>query len=166
MPANNPICISKYLSDNLNAMHAARESFIEHERSERIRQALLRKTRSFSDQVFNHGDSVYFYRNDNIWHGPAKIIGMDGTAYLLKQGGSYSRVHGCKMKLVPNVDFGNCDGDIQLTPVNADVQEDTSPAVEVAPKSNIPPCQQETTISDDSDLDVPAAVEETSDLSA
>ena len=106
MPANNSVCISRYLSETLNAMHTARQSFIEHERSERIRRALLRKTRSFSDEIFSLGDMVYFYRNDDICHGPAKIIGVDGSSYLLKHGGHYSRVHACKMRHVPDVDTG------------------------------------------------------------
>ena len=45
-PANNPHTISKYLSDNLNALHSAREKFLEQEASEKLSRALARKTRT------------------------------------------------------------------------------------------------------------------------
>ena len=150
MPANNPVCISKYLSDTLNAMHVARMSFIEHERSERIRRALLRKTRSFSDQVFNLGDMVYFHRNDDIWHGPAKIVGVDGTTYLLKQGGSYSRVHACKMKLVPHVDLGNSEEVIEQPSINTDSHGAISSA---DCETNSASLQKEIAVDDEFDTD-------------
>ena len=59
MPANNPVYVSKYLSDNLNAMHAARESFIEQERSERVRRALLRK-KHIPIQIKSSNSEIWF----------------------------------------------------------------------------------------------------------
>ena len=100
-PANNPVALSKYLSDNLNALHSARDKFIQQESSERLQRAISRKTRTYSDNVFNLGDMVYYFRNNSsYWHGPAKVIGRDGQQCLLKQGGIYIRVHPCRMQHV------------------------------------------------------------------
>ena len=44
---------------------------------------------------------VYYKReSSHEWHGPAKIIGRDEQRYLLKHGGTYHRVHPCKMQHV------------------------------------------------------------------
>lgn len=100
-PANNPVSISKYLCENLNAMQVARESYIKQESSEKLKRALLRKSRGYSNQVFQIGDSVYFRREDNVyWHGPAKIIGHEGKMFLLKSNGLYVRVHACRLQHV------------------------------------------------------------------
>ena len=104
-PANNPISISKYLCESLNAMQAAREAFIQQESSEKLKRAILRKTRGYSDQTFQIGDMVYFRRDDNVyWHGPAKIIGHDNKTFLLKVNGLYVRVHACRLQHVSSLD--------------------------------------------------------------
>ena len=98
-PANNPTSVSRYLSDILNALHSARNAFIQQESSEKLQRALARKTRTYSDTVYNLGDMVYYFRNNSsYWHGPAKIIGRDCQQFLLKQGGSYIRVHPSRMQ--------------------------------------------------------------------
>ena len=84
IPANsNPETVSKYIADNLTAMHAAREAHIAQETSERLRRALNRKTRTI--KFFEMGKSVYYKRDDSkAWHGPAKVVGKDSQNYLLK----------------------------------------------------------------------------------
>ena len=100
-PANNSVTISKYLSDTVNALHSARERFLQQEASEKLNRALRRKTRTYSDNIFCLGDMVYYYRDSSsYWHGPAKIIGKDGKQFLLKQGGVYVRVHPCKLQSI------------------------------------------------------------------
>ncbi len=97
--------ITNYVAKNLNALHRARQAFIQQESCERLRRALCRKTRTYSNQVYNNGDSVYYHRNNAIqWHGPAKVLGRDGQQYLLKHGGIYIRVHPCRMQHVNNAD--------------------------------------------------------------
>ena len=102
-PANNPVTISKYLTDILNALHSGRERCLQQEASEKLSRALRRKTRTYSDNVFCLGDMVYYYRDSSsFWHGPAKIIGRDQKQFLLKQGGVYVRVHPCKLQRISN----------------------------------------------------------------
>ena len=99
LPAQNTPT-SEYIQTNLQALHTARKAFIEQESSEKLRRALNRQTRSYSDNVFKNGDMVYFYRNNSKeWHGPAKVLGTDGQQCLLKNGGMYIRVHPCRMQL-------------------------------------------------------------------
>ena len=65
---------SETLEKHLNALHAARKSFIETESNERIRRALHHKVRS-CEKVFNHGDSVFYKREgQERWLGPAKVV--------------------------------------------------------------------------------------------
>ena len=98
-PANNLTCLNDYVRDNLNAMHAARKEFIEQESSERLRRALNKKSRTYSNHVYCQGDRVYYWRNDQLnCHGPATVIGRDGQQILLKHGGMYIRVHPCRMQ--------------------------------------------------------------------
>ena len=97
-PGNNTNCVSKVLEKHLHALHSARAEFVKAEACEKIKRALSKKTRSYSDMVYCNGDSVYFKRlSADVWHGPAKVLGRDGQMYLLKQGGLYVRVHPCRM---------------------------------------------------------------------
>ena len=93
---------SKILAKNLEALHKARESFIACENSERIRRALSHNIRTSGDIKYLTGDRVYFKRaNNREWHGPASVIGQDGQQVLVKYGSSYSRVHPCRLQLIP-----------------------------------------------------------------
>jgi transposase InsO family protein len=98
-PANNPTCLNDYVTANLNAMHVARTSFIKQESCERLRRALNRKSRTYSNNVYCQGDRVFYWRNDQLdCHGPAVVIGKDGQQVLLKHSGMYIRVHPCRMQ--------------------------------------------------------------------
>ena len=104
-PANNTTCVSEIVAQNLNAMHSARNAFIQQESAERLRRALNRKVRNYSDNVFLNGDRVYYWRNRNTeWHGPAVVIGKDRQQVLVKHGGSYVRVHPCRLQFCQEAD--------------------------------------------------------------
>ena len=98
-PGNNRECISEYIAKNLMAMHSARMALIEQESSEKLRRALNRKSRTYSDSVFCQGDSVYYWREkSDSCHGPATVVGKDHQQILIKHGGSYLRVHPCRLQ--------------------------------------------------------------------
>ena len=93
---------SQIVADNLNAMHSARKTFVENESSEKIKRALSHQVRSgyenFDD--LKNGDFVYYKRNnDDEWHGPGTVIGMDGKQILVRHGGEYVRVHICRLQV-------------------------------------------------------------------
>ena len=99
LPTQN-VPSSHFIMKNLNALHTARQAFVQQESSEKLRRALNRKTRGYSDISFQQGDTVYYHRNNSTaWHGPAKVLGKDGQQYLLKHGGMYIRVHPCRVQL-------------------------------------------------------------------
>ena len=99
-PAENTTS-SNILSQHLIALHKSRQAFIAQESCERLRRALNRQTRTYSDNSYHTGDQVYYKRGDKSeWHGPAKVLGQDGSQFLLKHGGRYIRVHQCKLQLV------------------------------------------------------------------
>ena len=95
---SSAIDAEKYLLDHLQALHIARQSFIQAESSSKIRQALNSNVRSYSDAVYCHGDLVYYKRLDSPkWKGPASVLGKEGQQVLLKHGGRYIRVHPCRL---------------------------------------------------------------------
>ena len=100
-PALEGLSSSKLIADHLNCMHTAREAFIESEASDKLRRALLRKTRTATSLVYEVGDLVYYKRNDSKrWRGPGTVIGKDRNQIYVKHGGSYLRVNPCHIRPV------------------------------------------------------------------
>ena len=92
VPALGGTTTSEVLSKHLNALHAARQAFVQSESDERIRRALRSKIRS-SEQMFDHGESVYYKREgQNRWLGPAKVVFQDGKVVFVRHGGVFVRV--------------------------------------------------------------------------
>ena len=84
---------SQVIAENLNAMHAARKAFIENEASDKLRRALLSKTRTSTSLVYEIGDKVFYKRKSNDkWLGPASVIGSENKQVFVKHGGEYYRV--------------------------------------------------------------------------
>ena len=78
-PALEPVTSSQVVSENLRAMHSAREEFLKCESSEKIMRALRTNIRSTPSELVNNGDSLYYKRNDSHeWRGPGTVIGRDG----------------------------------------------------------------------------------------
>ena len=130
LPAQNPTCRSRYIAQNLAALHKAREAFIQQETCEKLQRALTHQTRTYADVVYNNGDMVYYKRESaHEWHGPAKIIGRDNQRYLLKHGGTYHRVHPCKMQHVTDSDQNLCKVGTRCsaTQTSEDVTDKTVP---------------------------------------
>ena len=99
-PALDETSSTTILRDNLNALHRAREAFIESESSEKLRRALNHNIRSSGDIKYITGDRVYYKRLANRkWCGPAVVLGQDGQQVLVKHGGIYVRVHPCRLCL-------------------------------------------------------------------
>ena len=100
IPALTTPVTSKTLSEHLQAIHKAREAFIQCENSERIRRALSHNVRSSGDIKYLTGDSVYYKRDSSsAWHGPGKVLGQDGQQVLIKHGSYYVRAHPCRVRL-------------------------------------------------------------------
>ena len=99
---------SKIVRANLNAMHIARQKFVKKESSERVKRALRSNVRSSPVENLVNGDNVYYKRNDSKeWRGPGVVIGRDGKQVLVKHGGTYIRVHTCRLTRVPEKEVEN-----------------------------------------------------------
>ena len=99
-PALEGKTTSEIVASNLNAMHAARQAFIKSESTKKLRRASRHQTRTYSDVKYFIGNIVYCKRNNsNEYKGPGTVIGQDGQQVLVKHGGSYVRVHPCRLLL-------------------------------------------------------------------
>jgi transposase InsO family protein len=86
--------ISRIVEENLYAMRAAREAYIEAESSEKIKRALTHNIRTSCEEHYEQGDKVFFKRNDSKrWYGPGTVIGQDGKQILVRNGSQMVRVH-------------------------------------------------------------------------
>ncbi|VDI54554.1 Hypothetical predicted protein [Mytilus galloprovincialis] len=85
-PALEHNTVSQTFANHLNALHSGRRAFIQAESSERIRRALRHKIRA-SGECFQHGDKVYYKRDDdNKWKGPGTVLGQDGKVVFVRHG--------------------------------------------------------------------------------
>ena len=92
LPALKGSTISSCFAQHINTLHAARQSYIEAESSERIRKALRSKMRTFAT-AFESGCRVYYNRdNSNKCEGPGIVIGQDRKIILIRHGSVYVRV--------------------------------------------------------------------------
>jgi len=94
---------SELIQKKLSAIHTARQNFIKAESSERIKRALRHQVRTYSEEVYEPGDKVYFKRNDSKgWKGPARVLGLERNFALIRQGSRFYRCHPCQlMKVEP-----------------------------------------------------------------
>ena len=98
LPALSNKPASSIIKENLNALHKAREAFIQAEYSAKIKRALSHQIRTYSDVKYVNEDSVYCKRKDGSeWHGPVTVLGQDGQQVLVKHGDVYVRVHPCRL---------------------------------------------------------------------
>lgn len=101
---------SPLIARHLMALHKARQAFITQESCEKLRRALNKQTRSYSNFQYCNGDHVFYKRSDQKeWHGPARVLGQDGPQFLLKHGSRYIRVHQCKMQPIQDLDVSTAN---------------------------------------------------------
>lgn len=85
-------------------MHASRRAFTAAESSERIRRALRHNVQCYNDVQYVTGDKVFYKRKySEKWHGAGTVIGQENKQVLVKHGGSYVRVHICRLQKVNQV---------------------------------------------------------------
>ena len=97
-PALSEKDLQGLLSEQLQAMRKARQAFIEAESAERVKRALRHNIRPSVNNVFVHGDLVYYKRNDcKKWRGPGRVIGTESSTVLIKHGMHYVKVHVCRV---------------------------------------------------------------------
>ena len=108
-PALEPSTSSEVVRRNLKALHSARKNFMEAEASEKIRRALNHNIRTYSEEVYEKGEKVFYRRkNHKGWRGPGVVMAQDGNFVVVRHGKSFYRVHPCHlMKVTRNKIFSN-----------------------------------------------------------
>ena len=105
LPALEVVTSSQVVADHLNAIHAARQAFIQNESSEKVKCALTHQIRTSGDDTYTTGDLVFYKRgNSEQWHGPGTIVGQDGKQIFVKYGSTYVRLHTCRITHAINSD--------------------------------------------------------------
>ena len=103
LPSLTRTTSSEIVRKNLEAIHNARKNFIQAENSSKIRRALGHKTRTYSEQIFEAGEKVYFkIPTVKGWKGPARVLGNDGYTIVVKQGGSIHKCHRSNVMKIKN----------------------------------------------------------------
>ena len=124
LPALETVSTSEVVANNLNAMHAARRAFMMSESSERLQRALRHQVRTDQFSTYQTGDMVYFKRPGvDRWMGPGTVIGSEHKQVLVKHGGSYVRVHPCRLQLYRNGEIGRVQAeptDLSSGRINSD----------------------------------------------
>ena len=63
-------------------------------------RALRQQTRQFNPHIFRNGDSMCYKReSSNQWKDPGSVIGVENQTVMTKHGGSYVKVHPCRVML-------------------------------------------------------------------
>ena len=113
-PALEGVTASELVAENLNAMHAARKSYIANESSEKLRRAIRHQIRPSISEKYDNGDLVLFKRNNiDRWQGPGSVIGSEAKQILVKHGGSYVRVHPCRLMHYPGNTYHSSNSQLE-----------------------------------------------------
>ena len=96
-PASRELGEEDIMREELEALHEAREKFIQSESCNKLSIALNKQVREHKLEDAMVGDEVYYKRdNEQLWRGPAKILGVCGKTVVVKHGDSLrevARVH-------------------------------------------------------------------------
>ena len=88
----------------MEVLHVSREAFVKAESSERIRRALSRQIRP-SGTTYDTGNLVYYKRNNSDkWKEPGRVIGQDGQQVFVRHGGTYIKIHPCRLMKCSDAD--------------------------------------------------------------
>ena len=91
---------SPIIAQQLNAISAARKSYIEADLSSKLRKALKHPVRPYSDIIYRQNDTVYCkLPHENRWQGSAIVIEQDNKIVIVKHGNIIRRVHPCNLQL-------------------------------------------------------------------
>ena len=85
-PGFEEVNVGKAAAMHIQAMHSAREAFIECE-SDRILKTALKKKVYAREENINPGDWIYYKNKSRKWEGPVKVATKDGKLLYTIRGG-------------------------------------------------------------------------------
>ena len=85
-PGMEEIQVSKALARHINALHLAREAFIQCEADRVLKTALKKRVYARGENI-SPGDWIYFKNKSKRWNGPVKVTTKDGKLlYVVRAG--------------------------------------------------------------------------------
>ena len=134
-PGLEEVTMSQAVANQINAMHLAREAFIECE-SDRVIKTVLKKRLYTKSADVHIGEWIYF-KNKRKWEGPVKILTKDGKLlYSVKAGKlitinsdhSCNVIHGSRIQKVNDESqskddvglMGNENNTVNSSPIESD----------------------------------------------
>ena len=85
------VAMAKSVANNINAMHLAREAFIEGESDKKLKAALR-------ERIYKRGTNIaigewIYFKNQDKWRGPVKVAAKDGKNLYVVRGGRFLTVN-------------------------------------------------------------------------
>ena len=151
-PALEAVTASDMVLRNLSAQHVARQGFIRFESDDKIKRALRSNIRSTNSDDVVRGDEVFYKRIDsNRWHGPGDVMFRAGKVIFVRHGGSYVRVHECRLAKAPRKDEDTSGEECERNGANKICQEKIALKGNTEKSKVIPAIIQRPYLEDDSD---------------
>ena len=92
------------------AKRVAMEEFVKFDSCEKLKKALSSKIRTTILDDLKIGDEVYYKRlNSEEWHGPAKVILIEGKVITVKHGSVSVKVNTVSLVKIPHICGPDCD---------------------------------------------------------
>ena len=135
LPALEGICTSEVVASNL--MYAARKQFIMCESSEKLRRALRHQVRTSITQSYKNGDVFYKRNLCDRWLGPGTVIGWEHKQVLVKDGGTYVRVHPCRLVPHPEVYQNASESESMVEPTTSQVGPKETSNISIFGENNV-----------------------------
>ena len=122
LPALEGVTSSQLVAEQLNALHKARQEFIQLESSEKLRRALRSKTRTHNNTRYMQGDTVYYkWDDEKRWRGPGSVIGQTGSVVLVKVPTGLVTVHTSRIILTSDAELQR-----KLSETNQDISSQSA----------------------------------------
>ena len=102
-PGFEEVSMSKAMADHINALHSAREAFIECEADRVLKAALKQRVFASTDQI-KASDWIYFKNKSKRWEGPVKVTTVSGKLLYAVRGGKLLTINSDHAKLVSSRD--------------------------------------------------------------
>ena len=98
-PGFEEVSMCKSMADHINALHSAREAFIECESDRVIKKALKQRIYAHTDEI-KEGDWIYFKNKSKRWEGPVKVTTTNRKLLYAVRGGRLLTINSDHAKLV------------------------------------------------------------------
>ena len=157
LPALEGVTSSDIISDQLNALHAARQHIIKLESSEKLRRALRSQVRKHHEIKFLPGEKV-FYKQEGVkrWGGPGDVIGHIGSKVLIKIPTGHISVHSSRVILTSEAEQNR-----NLADVNEDQDDALTDEVNLPQENQTENVSEEFDINDHFPQDNPIRIQDT-----